>query len=169
MADENKNQDMKENNQNKIPVMFYIVMIISIFITSYLTSSFFSNNITKKLSEVTKNEEKINTGDKKESENTVFYKLGEFIVNLANKESTRYVKTDITIEVMVKKEKKELLKEKEAIFRDIVINKISTYTTQQLSNPEGKKRLKEDLIKEFNSNIGEFKIVNLYYNSFMMQ
>jgi flagellar basal body-associated protein FliL len=55
------------------------------------------------------------------------------------------------------------------MYRDAIIQKLSEYSTQQLGTPDGKEKMKQDLIAAISGLDTAIKVVNLYFNSLMMQ
>lgn len=171
MADEQQKPiENNEEKQSKSPgiMQLVVIMFVGAFIASFITAKFMVTAVkeqlqTEKIVHESKEKKKGKDG------NEIFYKLGEFVVNLSNKEATRYLKTDITVKVSGGKEVEKLIKEKEAVYRDIILEKLSSYTTQQLSSTEGKKNLKNAIIESIRDLDSEIKIENIYFNSFIMQ
>jgi flagellar basal body-associated protein FliL len=151
------------------------IMLAGSFLSSFLTAKFMGGQAAAgtavKDDKTAAADDKSKDGkDKKDvKEKAAYYKLGEFIVNLANKESTRYLKTDITMEVKDAKDIEKALKEKESIYRDAILEKLGSYTTQQLSNTEGKKAMKQDILTSIADLDPEIKVQNIYFNALMMQ
>jgi flagellar FliL protein len=179
MADEQQKPQQpvkKETAPGGPNIMVLIaVMVAGSFLASFLTVKFMAPSISAaagsgaidpgKVPDVAK-------GDKTKDAlkpKTIFYKMGEFVVNLANKDNTRYLKTDITMEVVDAKEMEKTLKEKDSIFRDKIVEKLSSYTTQQLGSNEGRKAMKQELLESVTGADPEIKVVNIYFNSLMMQ
>jgi flagellar FliL protein len=144
------------------------IMVGGAFLSSFLTAKFISPGAAAPAASQAGKDPASLPKDKAKTV-TTFYKLGEFIVNLANKEATRYLKTDITIEIVDSKDVEKLIKEKEAMYRDAIIQKLSEYSTQQLGTPDGKEKMKQDLIAAISGLDTAIKVVNLYFNSLMMQ
>jgi flagellar basal body-associated protein FliL len=174
MADEiQKPKEIQSEKKGQLPVLPVLcaVMVAGSFLASFLTAKFMAPQqaVDVKQAKNTDGSEKPNEIKDKTKEKTTFYKLGEFIVNLANKESTRYLKTDITMEIVEVKEIDKILKEKESMYRDAILEKIASYTTQQLSNAEGKKSMKQDILTSITGLDPDIKVANIYFNSLMMQ
>jgi flagellar FliL protein len=149
------------------------IMVAGAFLSSFLTVKFMApqnQGGAAAAKEAGKDPGSLPVKEKaKEKEKTMYYKLGEFIVNLANKEATRYLKTDITMEVKDAKEVEKAIKEKESMYRDTILEKLSSYTTQQLSMPDGKKNMKQEIIASIADLDPDIKVVNIYFNALMMQ
>ena len=176
MADETqkpKEKDARAENKGGLPGIAVLagIMVAGAFLSSFLTAKFMApqeQGNAAAVKEAGKDPGSLPVKDKAK-EKTVYYKLGEFIVNLANKEATRYLKTDITMEVKDAKEIEKVIKEKEAMYRDTILEKLSSYTTQQLGLPDGKKNMKQDIITSISGLDPEIKVVNIYFNALMMQ
>ena len=97
------------------------------------------------------------------------FDLGEFIVNLADPEG-RYVK--VTITMAYPKENLELekeIKERRAQFKDMVINVLSDRLSEEISDSQGKARLKEELMDMMNNVLREGAVVQVYFTDFAIQ
>jgi flagellar basal body-associated protein FliL len=73
------------------------------------------------------------------------------------------------MEVKEGKETDKVLKEKESKYRDAILEKLTSYTTQQLSTAEGKKMMKQDIMSSITDLDSEIKVENIYFNTLMMQ
>jgi flagellar basal body-associated protein FliL len=171
MADEQQKPiEQNEEKQSKPPgiMQFALIMLAGAFIASFITAKFMTSAIKEQLqTEKTVHDSKEKKKGAHGSE--AFYRLGEFVVNLSNKEATRYLKTDITIKVSGGKEVEKLIKEKESVYRDVILEKLSACTTQQLTSTEGKKNLKNEILDSIRDLDSEIKIENIYFNSLIMQ
>ncbi|MHB9037023.1 MAG: flagellar basal body-associated FliL family protein [Armatimonadota bacterium] len=99
--------------------------------------------------------------------------LGDFVVNLADTAQVRYLKTTVILEVEGGKEAggggHGEASGPDARMRDAVIQVLSSKTFAQLSQPDGKEKLKKDLIAAVNERLEEGKAVEVYFNEFAMQ
>lgn len=105
-------------------------------------------------------------------------KLGEFIVNLADTNEIRYLKTNIVLEV-------EGAKPAggghgghggggdatDPRVRDAIIQVMSSKRFTELQSPEGKEKLKEQIAEAVNERKKEehIKVVEVFFNEFAMQ
>ena len=94
--------------------------------------------------------------------------LDEFVVNLADPQESRYLKVQISLEVIADKESKKLEEEKPRL-RDAVITVISQKKYHQLLTAEGKAQLKEEIKKACNKTLGHKKIHQVLFTDFAMQ
>ena len=99
----------------------------------------------------------------------IMYKLEPaFIVNLADPEITVYARVSITLELANQQVLLEVQK-KEPIIRDAIIEVISSKTSNDLRTPEGRERLKLELLKRINTILTKGGVRNLYFTEFVIQ
>ncbi|KUJ91474.1 MAG: flagellar basal body-associated protein FliL [Thermoanaerobacter thermocopriae] len=91
---------------------------------------------------------------------------GEFITNL--KGDRKFVKATIKLQVADKNTLK-ILEERTPQIRDLIIQILRGKTDQDVEGPEGQEKLKNDIKNEINKIIGEGKIVNVYFDEFIVQ
>ena len=94
--------------------------------------------------------------------------LDSFIVNLADQDITRYLKTSITVELGWEG-LQESIKKQDPILRDAVITLIGSTTFQQIRTSAGKKSLREELVKKMSEIVGPDKIRRVYFTEFVVQ
>ncbi|MEN6358113.1 MAG: flagellar basal body-associated FliL family protein [Armatimonadota bacterium] len=103
---------------------------------------------------------------------TTEMELGDFVVNLADTSQVRYLKTTVVLAVEGAKASGGGEGESggaDARIRDAVIEVLSSKTFAQLSQPNGKEKLKKDIIAAVNERLEEGKAVEVYFNEFAMQ
>jgi flagellar protein FliL len=99
--------------------------------------------------------------------------LGEFVVNLADTNQVRYLKTNIVLEIQgeIKSEggKGEGEAKAPAAVRDAVIEVLGNQCFSALLPQKGKQHLKEQIIKTVNKRLEGAKVVDVYFSDFAMQ
>jgi flagellar FliL protein len=93
--------------------------------------------------------------------------LDEFLVNLSGSDG-HYLKTTIAVGV-AKGLTEEKIKEENAPIRDAIISVLCSKKLEQLSSEEGKEKLKEEIKARVNKELGDDKIVKIYYTEFATQ
>jgi flagellar protein FliL len=93
----------------------------------------------------------------------------EFLVNLADKDVDRYLKTTVVLgydstDTVLATE----LTDQEDVIRDAVIRVLMTKKKTELDNA-GIDKLKVELIKKVNAVLGGNKIISVYFNQFVIQ
>jgi flagellar FliL protein len=91
-----------------------------------------------------------------------------FIVNLADTDADRYLKVIMSFEVSDQLAVTELDQMKPKV-RDIVLGVLTVKNFKELSNFEGKQRLKEELAMKLNNHLTKGKIVQVYFTDFVVQ
>ena len=94
--------------------------------------------------------------------------LEPFLVNLADKDSRRYLKLKVELEVDHEKSAKELEKFTPNI-RDALILLLSSKTYLDISSSEGKQQLKEEIKKKVAAVPGGKKVSNVFFTEFVAQ
>ena len=107
--------------------------------------------------------------------------MRDFLVNLNDFGGRRYLKVSLTFEVETHgkkakagKEGKETplppeIKEKEAILRNYIINILSNRSFDDVRSVEGKNDMRKDIILKCNFVLKNTKILNVYFNDFIIQ
>lgn len=94
--------------------------------------------------------------------------LDTFVVNLAGPGVGRYFRTSLSLAVRTEHDK-EAIKEFVAPMRHAVIMHLTSKTVEELAEPEGKIKLREDVIKLVNTAIGKKLVHNVYFKEFLIQ
>ena len=97
--------------------------------------------------------------------------LEDFVVNLADHDGRSYLRIgmDLAIENANPKTKPAQDSATVAVVRDSVISLLSTLKSDDLLTPDGKAKLKQDLIKTLNDRLPELKAKEIYFNEFVIQ
>ena len=104
----------------------------------------------------------------KKHENEVGADLDVFVVNLAGTGPGRYLRTTLSLGVKDSHEK-EKLKEFMGPVRHAVIMYLTERKVEELSDPEGKEKLRQALHQQINGAIGEKMVSNVYFKEFLIQ
>ncbi|MEW6386683.1 MAG: flagellar basal body-associated protein FliL [Thermodesulfobacteriota bacterium] len=94
--------------------------------------------------------------------------LDAFLVNLADKETRRYLKVKVELEVENEKALKELEKSVPRM-RDTMILLLSSKNYADISTLEGKIKLKEEIMKKLAALPGGKKVNGAYFTEFVAQ
>lgn len=94
--------------------------------------------------------------------------LNEFVVNLADPKGKRYLKCKISLE-MESVEAKERVAKIAPKLRDIVIMLLTSLAFEEVMTPEGKIRIRNELLERFNQAARPDRIRNLYFSDFVVQ
>ncbi|GEM_PF-1550081 len=93
--------------------------------------------------------------------------LGEFVVNVQHQRSLRIVRTEISLEV-IGRDSEEALSKNRAQIRDAIIKVLRGSGEEAIEDPAAS-NLKEEIIREINSILGEEIVRNVYFTEFVVQ
>ena len=96
------------------------------------------------------------------------YEMDPFIVNLLGQEGKRYLKTTIELEVDNDDVKNELAQRNPQL-RDAILLILTSKSFEDIFRPEGKLRLKNELISRINQSLPDAGIRSLYFTEFVVQ
>ena len=102
------------------------------------------------------------------SKSVVNMPLEPFLVNLADKESRRYLKLKVELEVNNEETAKELEKSMPRI-RDALILLLSSKTYLDLASYQGKQQLKQEIKQKVTALPGGNKISDVFFTEFVAQ
>jgi len=95
-------------------------------------------------------------------------KLDDFVVNLADKDSRRYVRIGMTLEVKSSSAEDEL-KKRSAQVRDAIMVTLSDKRSEDIEGADGKEFLRRTLLARINDVLVIGKVFNLYFTDFVIQ
>jgi flagellar FliL protein len=97
--------------------------------------------------------------------------LEPFLVNLADTEESRFVKSSFQLGLTEELSEKEKEKDSVAIaaMRDSIITLLSSKTADQILTPQGKDKLREEIRQRVNAVSSEIKVVEVYIVDFVVQ
>jgi len=96
------------------------------------------------------------------------YSMDPFTVNLADQGRPRYLKTRISIESQEIKVNEEYEKRLPQL-RDMILTVLSSKSYGEISDSEGKMKLREEIITKLNRLLRTFQIKTVYFTEFMIQ
>ena len=94
--------------------------------------------------------------------------LDEFLINLADTDSSHYVKTTIALG-LVQGKTAEDFKTKVPLVRDVVVMAMSAKTLSQVESTSGKEELKKELLTSINKGLGDNTVGAIYFEGFATQ
>ena len=95
-------------------------------------------------------------------------KLDDFVVNLADRETKRYLRVGITLEVKTNSAAEEVQKRLPQV-RDAIIVILSSKQSDELEGVVGKDTLRKSLLTRINDVLVIGKVHNLYFTDFVIQ
>lgn len=109
--------------------------------------------------------------DSKNPKITSVMHLEPFVVNLADQEENRFLRigVDLGLESAPAKDGKGEGGVPTARIRDSILGVLSTWHSDALLAPEGKEKLKEELLKALQARVPELSIREVYFTDFLVQ
>jgi flagellar FliL protein len=98
----------------------------------------------------------------------VIHTLGSFVVNLMDADNVRYLSCKIELE-LEDEALIEAIKAREAQFKDTVISLLGAMSYQDVLGPEGKSRVREELLVRFNRQLDKGQVARVYLTEFVVQ
>jgi flagellar protein FliL len=97
--------------------------------------------------------------------------MDQFLVNLADKDASRFVRLKLGLVVGSKKEGEELSKEEvvKARLRSAILEVLAQQTSDKLVTPEGKEELKKLITEHANRALGGKKVLDVLFTDFVVQ
>lgn len=94
-------------------------------------------------------------------------KVGEYLVNIADTQGRRFLKTEIVLELTDAKYEKDFTA-KLPVVQDRILSFLGSKTVMDLQ-VEQREKLKEELMQELNTVLGYDQIKKVYFTTFIMQ
>jgi len=109
--------------------------------------------------------------EKEHGEDGATVNFEPFLVNLADKEASRYVKTSIRL-LVANKESAETIAKGETLMprmRDTILTLLSTKTAEEMTSNEGKEKLKKEILEKVNEYLPEEGAEDVFFTDFVVQ
>ena len=94
--------------------------------------------------------------------------MDPFIANLADEDSDRYIKTTVQVEFL-DAEAPEAFEQRLPQIRDLILTLLTNRTFDDLRTPDGKERLREDVIDRINHALEREAVRAVYFTEFIVQ
>ena len=98
--------------------------------------------------------------------------LEPFVVNLSDPKGKRYLKMKISLEIDTETPTEEITEKINRLspkLRNIVIMMLTSLSFEEVMTPEGKLRIRDELLERFNRVTRPDKIKNIYFSEFVVQ
>ncbi len=152
--EEDINEEPKKPSKNLIIIIIIATIVLVLLIATIVTATF-----------LTKKSEKI---DVQTEEMLYLVPMREFLVNLLDYGGRRFLKATINLEVNNGTVTTEITA-KETILRNYIINILSSKTFNDVKSVEGKNDLRKSIITKCNLILKTGKVLNVYFNEFIIQ
>lgn len=98
------------------------------------------------------------------------YDFPVFVVNLADPTGSRYLRVSLSVEIPPKNVKLQAeMEQKLPKIKDTVITVLSSKTFEEITTPQGKISLKQELLRRINANLSSGRLMDVYITEFVVQ
>ena len=156
MAEE---KSVKSSKRNMIVIIIVFVIIFSgigLFAGSYMASGKILPAFDERVDSI----------------NIETYSVDEFLINLADSDSNRYLKVVIYLSFDSNNESlyEELqLERTKPILKDAALTVLRSKTSKELSSVQGTEAIKQELVEKFNSKLENGQIIEVYFPELIIQ
>ena len=152
--------------KKKSKMIFFIILGVGILFLG--GGGFFA--YTKFLAHKPEVEETADQGAKKDAAPVIgeMLVMEPFVVNLADPKGKRYLKVKIELELESKEAVDKATKVSPKL-RDMVIMMLTSLGFEEIMTPEGKIRVRDELLERFNEIMRPDHIKNIYFTEFVVQ
>jgi len=169
MADEKeKAAPVAEEAPKKSKLIFFIILGVTILLLG--GGGFFAYTKLMAPKPTAVEEPKEGEGEKGGPQKAIgeILPLDPFVVNLADPSGKRYLKVKVELELdsPVAAEKAKQVAPK---LRDMVIMMLTSLSFEEVMTPEGKIRIRDELLERFNQIMRPDRIKNIYFTEFVVQ
>ncbi|MDT8066849.1 MAG: flagellar basal body-associated FliL family protein [Terriglobia bacterium] len=95
--------------------------------------------------------------------------LETFVVNLADEGQRTFLRAGIDLGVVSEKTTKESETKPVAPIRDVILGVLMATKSEDMATSDGKKRLKEEILKALNDKLPELQTREVYFTEFLLQ
>ncbi|MBU2539475.1 MAG: flagellar basal body-associated FliL family protein [Proteobacteria bacterium] len=166
MAAEKDTEATEQEPKKKSKMGFFIILGVGILVLG--GGGFFA--YTKFLGQKPAVEDVASQEVKKEPEAVIgeMLVMDPFVVNLADPKGKRYLKVKIELELESKEAVDKATKAAPKL-RDMVIMMLTSLGFEEVMTPEGKIRVRDELLERFNEIMRPDHIKNIYFTEFVVQ
>ncbi|MDG4474854.1 flagellar basal body-associated FliL family protein [Thiovibrio frasassiensis] len=166
MAAEKDPETTEQETKKKSKLPFFIILAVGICVLG--GGGFFAYN--KFLAHKPAVEEVASQETKKEAAPVIgeMLVMEPFVVNLADPRGKRYLKVKIELELESKEAVDKATKATPKL-RDMVIMMLTSLGFEEVMTPEGKIRVRDELLERFNEIMRPDHIKNIYFTEFVVQ
>jgi flagellar protein FliL len=115
-----------------------------------------------------KSKEQVKAGPSEVGTHGHIYDMEPFLVNLADPAQPRYLKIRVGLESSEAKANEEYGKKLPQL-RDAILTVLSSKTFKDISDSEGKNKLKEEILSKVNPVLSHFRMKRIYFTEFVVQ
>lgn len=168
MAEETEDQATEEEQEpkKKSKALFFVILGVGILLLGGGGFFAYTNFLAPEPAAIT--EEGAEGGKEPPPIIGDMFALQPFVVNLADPKGKRYLKIKIEIELESPTAVEQATKVSPKL-RDMVIMMLTSLSFEEVMTPEGKIRIRDELLERFNQIMRPERIKNIYFTEFVVQ
>jgi flagellar FliL protein len=160
MAEEEKTEKKSKNKLMFILVPLALLLLVAVGVAAYLLGA----RTAGQAPAVTEQTEEEKTG----TAIGPMVDVNDFIINILDKNETRYLKAALTLEVENAETLQEVTERMPQV-RDAILLLIGNKTFAELSDLQGKLQLRAEIIVRLNRMLTKGKVKGIYFTEFVVQ
>jgi len=170
MADEKDvNEQEQPKKKSKFKLILFSLIVVFLVVVGFLAYLFlFSNKAAVQTETALPADAQTIPAVNKGSGIGPLYSFDTFIVNLADPGGIRYLKVSMQAEVDSNKVIEEIDKRNPQV-RDLILTVLSSKTYAEVSTPQGKIALKQEIIRRLNLILTTGTVRNVFFTEFISQ
>lgn len=160
--------DILEEKGSQTKKLIIIIIVISVVFMGIMGAGFYIlwNKVAPPDLEI-ELEQQADEETEKDMIRPVF-SLNTFVVNLADRGGSRYLRTTMDLELSDEKTSEEI-KNRLPQIRNAILMIIPSKTSKAIKTTEGKTALRDEIMAELNSFIKKGSVTNIYFTEFVVQ
>ena len=168
MAEEAKTEEADAGGGSSKKLLLLIVLAVAILGGGGAAAWFMMGSGGEEEAHATEKGHDEESSDEHAAEPGPIVELDGFVLNLADREELRYLKMTIKLELDRPEEKTDFPNKVPAI-RDSLLVLLSSKESHMLRTTNGKRRVREEILKRVNGIMKKGKISNVFFTDFVIQ
>ncbi len=162
-------EDILEEKGSQSKKMMLIIIIISVFFMGIMGAGFYVlwNKVAPPDPEVQLDPEQTEE-ENDEGKIRPVHTLTTFVVNLADRGGSRYLRTTLDLELTDEAAVEEV-KQRLPQIRNAVLMIIPSKTSKDIKTTEGKTAMRDEIMEQLNSFLKNGSVTNIYFTEFVIQ
>lgn len=162
-------EDILEEKGSQSKKLMLIIIIVSLVFMGIMGAGFYVlwNKVAPPDPEVQLDPEQAEE-DKEADKIRPVYSLSTFVVNLADRGGSRFLRTTLDLELTDEATVEEV-KQRLPQIRNAVLMIIPSKTSKEIKTTEGKTAMRDEVMEQLNSFLKSGSVTNIYFTEFVIQ
>ncbi len=170
MAEDLSEEILEEKGGSETKKLMLIIIIISAVFLGIMGAGFYVlwSKVSPQDPQTEEVQDENAEGEDDQDQIRPVHSLDTFVVNLADRGGTRYLRASMDLELSSEETTAEVQKRLPQI-RDAILTIVPAKTTKDIRTIEGKTALRDEIMTKLNSFIKTGSITNIYFTEFVVQ